>query len=264
MEFIQDNYVWFIIGGVVILMTVIGYFAEKTNFSFKKKDKNVKNEVDDLSKQVNSNQTNDESINQESIENVNNTQNIIPDNLENPIISDNLINNVQPEISVANENVNNGIQANDTNIINTFVNDNAQVNNIENPINNDNAIETSMVNEDLYAPLSDSSVSSNNQDNNGVEQQIASNEDNIVNQNVINGIPEDLYAPINTVSDENEQINLKNVEPFNMNQDESNTNQTNIENNEYSRLFPGDPIIIGENVENKPSEEVKQEDIWNM
>ncbi len=32
MEFIIDNLVWFIAGGVVILMTIIGYFAEKTDF----------------------------------------------------------------------------------------------------------------------------------------------------------------------------------------------------------------------------------------
>ncbi len=35
MEFIVDNLVWFIAGGVVILMTIIGYFAEKTDFGKK-------------------------------------------------------------------------------------------------------------------------------------------------------------------------------------------------------------------------------------
>jgi hypothetical protein len=32
MDFIIDNLVWFIVAGIVILMTIIGYFAEKTNF----------------------------------------------------------------------------------------------------------------------------------------------------------------------------------------------------------------------------------------
>ena len=36
MEFIVDNLVWFIVGGVIVLMTIIGYFAEKTNFGNKK------------------------------------------------------------------------------------------------------------------------------------------------------------------------------------------------------------------------------------
>lgn len=37
MEFILDNYIWFIVGGIIILMAVIGYFAEKTDFGRNKK-----------------------------------------------------------------------------------------------------------------------------------------------------------------------------------------------------------------------------------
>lgn len=32
MDFVINNYLWFIIGAVVLLMIIIGYFAEKTNF----------------------------------------------------------------------------------------------------------------------------------------------------------------------------------------------------------------------------------------
>ena len=35
MDFIIDNYLWFIIGGVAIIMIIIGYFAEKTDFGRK-------------------------------------------------------------------------------------------------------------------------------------------------------------------------------------------------------------------------------------
>ncbi|MEG2321938.1 MAG: hypothetical protein RSB71_00410 [Bacilli bacterium] len=41
MDFISDNYIWFIIGGVVIIMAIIGYFAEKTDFG-RKGEKPVK------------------------------------------------------------------------------------------------------------------------------------------------------------------------------------------------------------------------------
>lgn len=41
MEFITDNYIWFIVGGVVIVMAIIGYFADKTDFG-RKKDKEEK------------------------------------------------------------------------------------------------------------------------------------------------------------------------------------------------------------------------------
>ncbi len=32
LDFVIENYIWFIVGGVVLIMVVIGYFAEKTNF----------------------------------------------------------------------------------------------------------------------------------------------------------------------------------------------------------------------------------------
>ena len=54
MDFIADNYVWFIVIGIVILMAVIGYIADKTDFGRKtidegtaekpKKQKNVKSD----------------------------------------------------------------------------------------------------------------------------------------------------------------------------------------------------------------------------
>lgn len=41
-NFIGEHYIWFLIGGIVLLMTIIGYIAEKTNFGknqFMKKEK---------------------------------------------------------------------------------------------------------------------------------------------------------------------------------------------------------------------------------
>lgn len=40
MDFIVQNYVWFIVGGVIILMAVIGYIADKTDFGRKGKEEN--------------------------------------------------------------------------------------------------------------------------------------------------------------------------------------------------------------------------------
>lgn len=42
MDFIIDNYVWFIVGGVLLIMAVIGYFAEKTNFGRNEFERKVK------------------------------------------------------------------------------------------------------------------------------------------------------------------------------------------------------------------------------
>lgn len=52
MDFIVDNYFWFIIGGIVILMIIIGFIAEKTDFgrkpfSTKKTDNKENNNPDE-------------------------------------------------------------------------------------------------------------------------------------------------------------------------------------------------------------------------
>ena len=42
MDFIVDNYIWFIVAGIIILMAVIGYIADKTDFGRKGKDEDTK------------------------------------------------------------------------------------------------------------------------------------------------------------------------------------------------------------------------------
>lgn len=42
MDFIRDNYVWFIVGGIIIIMAIIGYIADKTNFGRDKIEKEPK------------------------------------------------------------------------------------------------------------------------------------------------------------------------------------------------------------------------------
>ena len=52
MEFIINNYLWFLSGALIILMIIIGYYAEKTNFGKIKfdeqKDDIEKVDIDDL------------------------------------------------------------------------------------------------------------------------------------------------------------------------------------------------------------------------
>lgn len=67
-DFLIDNYIWFVVVLVVIIMTIIGYYAEKTNFGKnvkvkpkktkkgkKKKDDFFEGETDDLSMEANTN-----------------------------------------------------------------------------------------------------------------------------------------------------------------------------------------------------------------
>lgn len=39
MQFLADNYFWFILGGIIILMAIIGYIADKTDFGRNKESK---------------------------------------------------------------------------------------------------------------------------------------------------------------------------------------------------------------------------------
>lgn len=41
MDFITENYIWFIVGGVVVLMAIIGYIADKTDFGRKGKTEKI-------------------------------------------------------------------------------------------------------------------------------------------------------------------------------------------------------------------------------
>ena len=41
MEFIVDNYIWFIVGTVILLMTLIGYIAERTDFGHRKVEASI-------------------------------------------------------------------------------------------------------------------------------------------------------------------------------------------------------------------------------
>jgi hypothetical protein len=44
MDFITDNYVWFIVGGIILVMALIGYIAERTDFGRKESTKKEKKE----------------------------------------------------------------------------------------------------------------------------------------------------------------------------------------------------------------------------
>ena len=46
MEFIMENYVWFAAGGIFLLMTLVGYIADKSNFVNKQKTKDKQKEKD--------------------------------------------------------------------------------------------------------------------------------------------------------------------------------------------------------------------------
>ena len=87
MDFIVDNYFWFIIGGIVVLMIIIGYIAEQTDFGrkpFPKKEKPSKE--NDIQKDAPEDST------------------IIPeDTTLNDLINDNSLEEIEDDTNVAAE-----------------------------------------------------------------------------------------------------------------------------------------------------------------
>lgn len=111
MDFVIENYLWFAIGAVVLLMIIIGYFAEKTNFG-KKPLKETKE------KQDVSNEASDVEVKEEPVEQVNSETDIttpvealdavdsletteVPEEIKEPLAE-----NDMPEVSMPEEDLN--------------------------------------------------------------------------------------------------------------------------------------------------------------
>ena len=45
MDFIIENYIWFLFGGIILLMTLIGYIADKSNYIEKQKQRDEKSKM---------------------------------------------------------------------------------------------------------------------------------------------------------------------------------------------------------------------------
>jgi hypothetical protein len=202
-SFVQANYIWFIIGIVVVAMTIVGYFAEKTGFSFGGKTKPSKKEtangIDD------------------SVELADVSKEGIADMVKDPTEGKVIPEYEQPVMEQSTTDA---------------------------PVEPDEKVELQSSEEDLYKPLT-----------------------NEPKEEEINGIPEELYAPIGGTTPvapaHEEKVELQEVQPFNMETEESKEQNEDI-NSEYSRLFPSDPIIIGGEETEEADKEVAQEDVWNI
>lgn len=93
MEFIAENYIWFIIGGIVILMAVVGYIADVTDFGRKTLDKQPKEKKE----KVKVEKTKPEKVKKEKNkkEKIVEELPIIPNNIEQP---ENVIENIEQPI----------------------------------------------------------------------------------------------------------------------------------------------------------------------
>lgn len=262
MGFIAQNYVWFIVGGVVILMAVIGYIAEKTDYATKKfGEKDVKKKEE-------------------------NAQNIAPvqNNVSNVADASEMNNDFtsQPQMMSNNEynydNLNIGLMDSINKINNTeSVGVEDPVMNTTNVEVNAQAINSSDIEnndinnmEDLYAPLNPK-VEEKEEDLtaplvSGENSEVTTNEaENYDPVNSVDGLympPE--IEPANDTTDEkiyptDDSIALESVEPYNL--DIQNDEEENVDSEDYHKMFPENPIIIGDKKEEETKEE--NEDVWS-
>lgn len=141
MEFITNNYMWFIIGGIVILMAIIGYIADITDFG--------RNRVEKVPKE----KPKKEKKSDKKIEEIDN-QDISSELAENSISEfDTLpIDNNQDELQPITENEENILFSN-------------EMNNEENSLPNN--LENEEIDQSLFEPLpsvEESETDSNNED----------------------------------------------------------------------------------------------------
>ena len=106
-NFIQTNYIWFIIGLIVIVMTVIGYFAEKSGFSFGEAKKNTKEDLDEANGKTQEKSVELADINKEGIADMikdNNEDKVIPNYdqaiIEQPVIEQPIVEEPEEKIEL--------------------------------------------------------------------------------------------------------------------------------------------------------------------
>lgn len=142
MDFIVDNYFWFIVGGIVVLMIIIGYIAEKTDFGRKPfKEKKAD------SKEPNA-------VNGESVETIENDENPVvisgTDESDEFIMEDGLSDVELPEDVVGESNVD---------IPEEFAEENGEGVTVEEPIEtNEDVVEESMTDLDVPEIATDEEV----------------------------------------------------------------------------------------------------------
>lgn len=128
--FIVSNYVWFLIGSIIILLAIIGSYADKTNFGQGKSDDNLK-EGNKIIEQ-NSNVLSKDEINKKFTMNLSNnnvddmnSQNFMVNNSTNPAVQNNsesiniqqgndLKNNLNDQILINKKNEDNNISSQTT------------------------------------------------------------------------------------------------------------------------------------------------------
>lgn len=128
MDFIVDNYVWFIVVGIIILMAVIGYIADKTDFGRKGKDEDTKEKKVEKPKKEKKVKEKKEKIKVEA-KGINELTQEVAENNKVDVQQSNDLNVVEPvqNVQVNNENIDQSLFAPLTDNVNEVIPQNNEV-----------------------------------------------------------------------------------------------------------------------------------------
>ena len=128
MDFIVDNYVWFIVVGIIILMAVIGYIADKTDFGRKGKDEDTKEKKVEKPKKEKKVKEKKEKIKVEA-KGINELTQEVAENNKVDVQESNDLNVVEPvqNVQVNNENIDQSLFAPLTDNVNEVIPQNNEV-----------------------------------------------------------------------------------------------------------------------------------------
>ena len=128
MDFIVDNYVWFIVVGIIILMAVVGYIADKTDFGRKGKDEDTKEKKVEKPKKEKKVKEKKEKIKVEA-KGINELTQEVAENNKVDVQESNDLNVVEPvqNVQVNNENIDQSLFAPLTDNVNEVIPQNNEV-----------------------------------------------------------------------------------------------------------------------------------------
>lgn len=231
MQFIVDNYIWFIAGGVVLLMAIIGFFADRTDFGrkeFQKRLKEPKEKTKDSSKKETSKKGKVEEV----------TKGEVPIKIPDDALVDDVVNEENDNLITEDlfqvlptETIHESIAVdNDEDLYKPLQNNNEY---FETPLESEQHVNN---NEDLYQPLQSDEQQINNSED--LYQPLQSDEQ--VNS-------EDLYQPLQS----DEQVSYSN-DLFKPLEDTPKSTSNEVDNNGF---------VQSDDMNNKVDSE---EDIWKF
>lgn len=159
--YIVSNYTWFLVGAIIILLAIIGSYADKTNFG-QGKNRNSDSENDIVNENSEtifqepirtensfaSNDTNNMEINSENDLNtaLNTSNNFINDNLDTTSLFE------EDLQEISNPEVNNIIQPNQTNVIDEIINEELEKD-VEKPFKEKEIVQNNLIDQNFSYSL---------------------------------------------------------------------------------------------------------------